>query len=212
MKLLIVCPTIDGREDSFNRLLNSYHETIPPDVETILEKVNNRPTCGKGWSDGVERALASGFEPDYIHLTCDDLEAQPGWLEAAAEAVDERYQPAPHLDTVNQQGEFGTDINYGHPPTSDMSDWKTTRTSVIPFFAGSWWNLYIAPMFTAHYFTDDFISHQLGKNGIETKCRTGMKFFHHHHMHGRGAGMTQDERMIHDQRLFQRYLITGLLP
>ncbi len=203
---VIICvPTITGREESFQRTVDGYKDTVDGSEHNVaLVTVLDQPT----WGAGVEACMAAVHEqhPEatIIHFSADDLVPEPGWLDVAVETVNETICPAPVLDT------FGV-INYGHPPTPDMTDWKVSQTSVIPTIRASWWKL-IAPMFVGQYFTDDFISLKLRMHGIDTKGRTGYRFKHFHENVGRGAGMTQDERMQYDMDNFRCWQRTGKLP
>jgi hypothetical protein len=201
MHLTIVCPTIDGREESFARMLASYEATIPANVDVDFISPRNCRT----WGEGVVRGMAEAGRLQYVHLTADDLEALPGWFEAGRETVVRGMYPAPLLDT------FG-EIAYGHPPTPDMSDWKDSQTSVIPFMTQRMWFAMMDQnvgevLADLHYYSDNLMSHALRQAGVKTVGRTGYRFNHHHEMHGRGAGMgTQDARMQRDGIRFEQWL------
>lgn len=204
MKLTIVCPTIDGREESFARMLASYERTVPADVDVDFIAPRNCSTWGAGVVAGMADA---GSALGHVHLTADDLEAESGWFEAGFATALRGMQPAPVLDT------FG-EIAYGHPPTPDMSDWKLTGTSVIPFLTASMWRLierHSDILADLHYFSDNLMSDILRRAGHETVGRIGYRFKHHHEMHGRGAGMgSQDARMQRDMICYNKWLNEGV--
>lgn len=205
MRVAICIPTVTGREESFQRAVDAYTETTAgSEHDVFLIYVKDEPTWGAGIEKCVQTILGQGHEHDALHFSADDLVPEAGWLEAAVETIEAGMCPAPVLDTDGV-------IHYGHPPTPDSGDWKTTHTSVIPTIKAEWWS-HIDPMFVAHYYTDDYISLKLRMNGIESVGRTGYRFLHHHESVARGAGMTQDERMSHDADLFQRWQRSGRLP
>lgn len=203
---VVIClPTVTGREESFQRTVDGYRATVEGSAHNVaMVVVKDEPTWGAGIDAAMKVVEEQHPTATIIHFTADDLVPEPGWLDAAIEAVDQSVCPAPVLDT------FG-EIAYGHPPNADESDWKVSQTSVVPTIRASWWKL-IAPMLQTHYFTDDYISLKLRMHGIDTKGRLGYRFRHFHEMAERGAGMTQDERMQYDMAIFQRFQRTGSLP
>lgn len=203
-RVAICIPTVTGREESFQRAVEAYGATSGSEHDIYVIHVKDEPT----WGAGIEACMQQISEleplPTIVHFSADDLVPQEGWLETAIETVRAGHCPAPVLETDGV-------IHYGHPPTPDMTDGKATATSVVPTIRIEWWD-FIAPMFVAHYFTDDYISLKLRMNGVETLGRTGYRFEHHHESAARGAGMSQDARMAYDGELFQRFQRTGQLP
>jgi hypothetical protein len=61
----------------------------------------------------------------------------------------------------------------------------------------------IAPLFVAHYFTDNWFGYRAQKYGWECRLRSDYAFIHWWAQHKRGAGVTEHERMHLDQRLFE---------
>lgn len=202
-KIAVVIPTIDGREDHYERCFNSYMDRTPGHEVTIFT-ARNHPTLGIAWQEGVEQINLDDF--DYLHLTCDDVEILDGWIEPAIEAVEKGFIPAPYA--INFDDTF---ISYGHPPGGGMEDWKPTTTTVSPFCKASWWKD-IGPMIPLHMYTDDHFSHKARLAGYETRCRTGYRTRHHHAMERRGAGMEERARLVHDMHLYHRYLQNGTWP
>ena len=64
----IVVPTIPGREDSLERLIESFDKHTP-DHDITWYIVKDSETCGMGWREGLERSDAP-----YVLLACDDQE------------------------------------------------------------------------------------------------------------------------------------------
>jgi hypothetical protein len=204
MNIAIAIPTIEGREESLQRTIEAYRETVEGSEHRVtLTLAKDMPTWGAGLAECM-RSIADIPDTHVVHFTNDDIVPEPGWLEAGLEVIEKGMMPAALIETDGQ-------IAYGHPPTPDMSDWKPSRTSTIPMIKVQWWD-HIAPMLETQYWSDDYISLKLRMHGIETVARLGYRFRHFHENVGRGAGMTQDERMDYDLKMFQRWQMTGKLP
>jgi glycosyltransferase involved in cell wall biosynthesis len=184
----IVIPTIRGREEHFQRCLAAYGTNTTSDFEIIVER--DHPAVGPAWNAGAERATG-----DYLHFTADDLEPHPGWDVPALEAVERGALPAPRV--INQRGGLDSCGLHG----VEMEDWAVVPMSVVPFMSREQWAA-IGPVLPIHYFTDNWISWRGARAGWSTVVRRGFAFTHHWAQHGRGAGMTYDERMRHDQQAF----------
>lgn len=199
--ILIVLPTVTGREEHFNRCITAYAERTPG-YEPHIVATFDQPTWGQGIRTVLEQVGDDIDTFEYIHFTADDLEPMEGWAAPAVEAAKSGVVPAPYLmDT-------GGEVFYGHPPTRDMADWKPTLTSTIPFMRVRDWKK-CAPMCDWHFFTDDFISHRARSAGLGICCRSDYRFVHHVAQERRGAGMSQDQRMHHDHDLWIHYLQSG---
>lgn len=185
----IVVPTIAGREDHLARCLAAYEANTTQPFELIVE--HDHPAVGPAWNAGAERATG-----DFIHLTADDLEPHPGWDMVALETVERGALPAPRV--INQHGTLDSCGLHG----VEMEDWAPVPMSVIPFLPVLLWEDYVRPVLPIHYFTDNWISLRAARAGWPTMVRRGFQFTHHWAQWGRGAGMTQDERMVHDQAIY----------
>lgn len=119
----VVIPTVAGREASLKRTRTAYLETRPDGVALQLIVMRDRPTCGHAWAQGVE--VATG---DLLHITADDLEPHPGWLEAGMACLETGAIPSPWIDLPwgGTDGEVGGD---GHP----------ARMTPIPLMPREWW-------------------------------------------------------------------------
>lgn len=185
----IVVPTIPGREEFYARNLKAYQERTHVPFEVITAYAYR--SVGLAWQAGAE--LAKGA---YIALSCDDLEIQEGWDVAAMACCDSGRFPAPrvvnaHTGAIESRPVWGVE-------TADGSD---TGISVVPFMSRAQYEK-IAPFFTAHYYTDDFISDRARDNGWPSVQVNAYCFRHHWAQEGRGAGMTENERMVQDQQLY----------
>jgi len=184
----VICPTVSGREDHFERCKAAYERTLGNDLQWISLK--DYPTCGDAWNAGAEKA-----DGEYIHFTADDLEPHDGWLEPAVEAVKRNYLPAPRI--VNPAG----GLDYCGYHGVEMPDKAIVEMSVIPFMSREQWDQ-IGPCLEIHYFSDNYLSWRGARAGYKTVVRRAYAFTHYWAEPGRGAGMTYGQRMDHDRKLF----------
>lgn len=185
----IVIPTVPGREDHFERCVTAYRERTRAEFELILEY--DHPTVGRAWQEGAEKARG-----DYLHLTCDDLEPLDGWDAAAMAAADAGSLPAPRVVNASTGARESRPV-WGH----EFADGVDCGISVIPFCSRGQWEK-IGPLCTIHYYSDDFFSERGRQAGWPPLMCNGYSFRHHWAQHRRGAGMTEAERMTHDQNIF----------
>lgn len=197
----VIIPTVEGREDQLRDCLASYaaHTT---DYEMIVI-VNDGHPCGHGWVEGAQVAVG-----EYIHFSADDLQPHAGWAEAAKATASLGVLPAPRILTAAGELETcGGEDGFEERPTGYRTDF--TR---IPFLTREQWAT-ISPRIesflrTAHYFTDNAISWAGHHAGIPTAVDRGYLFTHHWAQAGRGAGMSENDRMLHDFGSF-RQLVTS---
>lgn len=201
--IAVVIPTITGREHWLKRCKVAYRGNSKHHV--ILLPIRDRPTCGVAWNEGWSRlARLWPAGPDFLHLSADDLEPQPGWDEAAVEACEKRLLPCPlqiHAD--------GTPWQWGRS-TVPVPDWTPTTATTLPFMP---WSLagQVLPGLDIHYYTDDWVSWRAQQLGWGDVYREGYRFIHHLAPEGRGAGMgTAEARMRHDLRIFEEAKRTWL--
>lgn len=155
----IIIPTITGREESHARCVASYKATKPAGIILQLITVPDRPDCGTAWNDGA--AVATG---EYLHITADDIEAHPGWLEAALTALEHGYVPSPVLDLPWG----GTDGDIG-------PDGEPARMTPLPFLRREDW-----PGSPAiHYWSDVAVSERLHAAGHDIRWCHAYRFTHH---------------------------------
>lgn len=186
----IIIPTVPGREDHFDRCRRGYLTSTVYPFEIIVEM--DHPSCGLAWQAGLARAKGQ-----YIHLTCDDIEPKLGWDVPAVEAVRAGFLPAPQVcdpagnpQSAPQTGVLG-------------ADWTEVTMTALPFCSASQMEK-IAPLFTAHYYTDDFFGWRGKRAGWPIRLRSGYAFTHYWAQHKRGAGMSERDRMSHDLQLYLR--------
>lgn len=191
--ILVIVPTITGREHWYKRCFDAY--ALNSLHEVRWWHAFDEPTCGAGWNKGW--ADQPYGRCDFVHLTCDDLEPQPGWDVAAIAACREKLLPCPlqtHAD--------GTPWQWGRS-TTPVPDWTPCNTTTLPFMP---WALAerILPGLDTHYWCDDWVSWRARQYGWGDVYRAGYRFVHHLAMEGRGAGMSMAGRMQHDERVFEQ--------
>lgn len=176
----MVLPTIDGREEDLARCMAAYQSTSP-DARIYIER--NYTSCGAAWLAGADHAAEDRF--DYLHLTADDLEPHPGWLEAAIETVDAGFIPAPLV--YNPDGSLQSAGLSGFGCwTGAYADWGFVEGTTVPFLRADMWKK--IGMIPVHYCSDLWVSHRGRQHGWETVVRTGMVFTHYNAMPGRDHG------------------------
>jgi len=188
VKITVVIPTVAGRETDLARCVDAYLTRSTHDVELLTYL--DQPTCADGWNLGAGQATG-----DYLHFTADDLEPHAGWDVAAVEAADRGLLPAPRI--VNAEGR----LDYCGFHGVEMEDWSPVEMSVIPFLPTRLWEQ-VGPVPPIHYFSDNYVSWRAARAGWPTVVRRGFAFTHHWAQPGRGAGMSYEARMSHDQRVF----------
>jgi hypothetical protein len=187
----IIIPTVPGREDHYERCVAAYAAVTAADHEMLTEY--DHPTVGLAWQAGAERAAG-----DHLHFTCDDLEPLPGWDQAALAASAAGTVPAPKV-TDARTGALQSWPAWGQ----EHADGTDAGFSAIPFLTRPMWEA-VRPLFTGHYYTDDFISYRARAAGWPPLFCNGYAFRHHWAQHRRGAGMTQDERQAYDLDLYNQ--------
>jgi hypothetical protein len=190
-RISVIVPTVAGREDHLDRCVFSYNLHAAGQYELELVVENDRATCGLGWQLGVDRATG-----DYLHFTCDDIEPRPGWAVPAIEAIEAGFIPAPQV--------YGADgVPQSHPVWGQLSpDWTPVYMTSLPFVSREQYEA-VQPLLTTHYFSDDWVSFRCEQRW-PTRLRIGYAFTHHWAQHKRGAGMSEWDRMAHDEPLYQQ--------
>jgi hypothetical protein len=190
MLVSVIIPTVEGREDHFNRCVNAYLDRTVNSVQIIVE--SNHASCGLAWQAGLRHVAG-----DYAHLTCDDIEPLQDWDVPAIEAVDAGFLPAPQVCDVNGYPQ-------SHPQVGVLGeDWAPVRMSALPFASAAQMEK-IAPLLTCHYYSDDWISWRGARAGWPCRLRSGYRFTHHWAQHRRGAGMSEADRMTYDKALYEQ--------
>lgn len=224
MKVSIVVPTVDGREDYLDRCLRGYEERTEAEVELLV--VRNRWSGGMAWQEGAEAATG-----DYLHLTNDDIIPGEGWLDDCVEAV--RRGMVPVVAVMNATPEIHDD-EMMPLPGNPMNDLVTHFEGVpklqlpwhvatrgneseypsLPFCSLDQWRS-IGPMIPTQYGTDKWFGQRAWDAGFANVCVTGSIFYHF------AAGVGRDEmidgwlgfdRLTFDQNIAYPMYRAGTLP
>jgi hypothetical protein len=187
-KISIVVPTVEGREDHLERCLDAYTHRSNSAIELIV--IKDEATCGIAWQKGAEQATG-----EYLHFTADDLEPALAWDLRARHAAQDGIIPMPLI--------VGPD-NHVEPLGPN-----TQGCTRIPFCTMEQWDVGIGPMIPLHYYTDNWFSKRAAQAGLLLREVRGYTFKHHWAQPARGAGMSQMDRMIHDEQEFHRYMREG---
>ena len=182
----VIVPTIAGRETWLERCAQSYRDTTP-DFEFIV--MRDYPTCNQGWNAGILEAKG-----DFIHLTADDIEAQPGWWQTGQKWIKKGYLPAPRI--LNSDG---TLQSCGDTAEEAPTGTRTELTRV-PFFSREQMDTFgIYPIIPTMYFGDSWVSHRARLHGCETVVVREMQFIHSFANVGR-----KDEVLWEDLKVFKQ--------
>ena len=181
----VICPTVQGREQSYERCKRTYHERTIDEIQFIT--VHDMPSAGTAWNLGVEEATG-----DYIHFTADDLEPLEGWDGEARRAADDGILPAPVIYT-RDSGQI--------EPLGTLPDGLFTR---IPFCTSQQWQK-ISPMIPLHYYTDNWFSWKGNQHGLITMEVPSYAFKHHWEM----AGRKSNDQMAAEYYEYERYKREG---
>ena len=190
----VIVPTIPGREEHYERNVKAYWERTEAPHEIITEY--DHPTVGQAWQAGADKARG-----DYIAFSCDDLEVMAGWDAAAMAMADSGAIPSPrvinaHTGALESRPAWGVEVPEG----------MDTGISVVPFCSRAQWEA-IGPLCTIHYYSDDFFSWRARRAGWPSRQCNAYCFRHHWAQHRRGAGMTEGDRMTHDQQVYTQAMI-----
>jgi hypothetical protein len=188
----VVVPTIPGREEMFGWVCAAYTsgDYAGNEVEVIVE--HGHPTVGCAWQAGADKARG-----EYIHLGNDDCEPHPGWWQPAVQSCDEGFLPSPMVYTPAGYAQALPEWGKVAPDRTPVS------CAMIPFLSRAQWEA-VSPLLLSHYYSDNFITDRAVAAGFPCEVRTGYAFTHHWAQAGRGAGMTEMNRMIHDEALYAR--------
>lgn len=178
----VVCPTVTGREHWLARALDSIAATTH-DFKWL--QYQDLPTCGAGWNEGIQDA-----EGDYILLFADDLEAHPGWLEAAIAAADRGVIPCARI--LNPDGSLQSCGTFAE----EAPDGTPSVVARIPFLTSEM-ALAMHPILPNHYMGDHWITWKGQQLGWPTLVVRDMVFTHHFAQEGRIDSLASDVKAYH---------------
>lgn len=191
----VVIPTIKGREALVEKTVAAFRASVPgTGLQVVL--VKDRMGIGRGWNDGVPPC-----EGEYLMLAADDILPAPGWLDAAVEAADAGYYPAPHIDTVGGEV-LATGSMGGGWLLTGCADWAPVCSSQFPFLRRDLWNR-IGPSMEIHYYADDYLAARARAAGLIPCYREGYRLTHLEGLTGRSEMVRRSgiDRLAFEQRM-----------
>ena len=168
----VVIPTITVRHHWLEQCVQAYEFTLRCwDHELIV--INDRPSCGVAWNEGIEKARGQ-----FIHLTADDITPVDGWHKpAVASALRGELPAARILNTDGSLQSCGTD----HLEHEEGEEAFVAR---VPFATREQFDR-IGPMMNEHYMGDYWFSHRGRECGYRSVVRRDYCFYHHYAQEGR---------------------------
>jgi len=223
MKISVVIPTVDGREEYLARAEEGYRTRTDAEVEMIV--VQNMWSGGMAWQAGAERATG-----DFLHLTNDDIVPGEDWLRDCVECVEDGNVPvvlvanaSPEIHDENLMPLPGNPINdqtshfEGHPkvqkPGHVASQNNQSEYPSLPFCSMEQWKS-IGPMIPTQYATDKWFGWRAWKAGFPNVCVASI-FYHFAAFVGRDNmvdGWLGQDRLTFDQNIAYPAYQSGKLP
>ena len=170
MKISIIMPTIDGREESRETMLRAYQERTPYPIEIILKY--NYPNWPAGCNAGQLDATG-----DVLHFGSDDLEPLAGWADAMLRTLAANEIPAPQLWDFVKTGAPVNERADGPPGAIPGFSRAPSLTRAMAECIGPWPEI--------PYYADNWVSDKGRLCGYESRVTAGYGFIHHWHPVGR---------------------------
>lgn len=183
MKISVIIPTIQGREDSLERTLDGYRETTAHlrgidqlEVEfVVVHDEHNWPTaCNAG------QLRATG---EILHFGADDLVPYGNWLPPCLPVLDAGILPAPYVYNLTHEGN-PDNLQDGVPGNQTTFTRVPILTRTMAETIGPWPDI--------NYYADNWVSDKARLHGWPTHVVAGYEFIHFWHQHGR---LDQPERV-----------------
>ena len=172
MRISVIMPTITGREDSRERMVQAYRDRTPGHELQIINP-KDYPSWPAGCNAGQLEATG-----DIWHFGSDDLEPMDGWAEPMIACLAANEVPAP------QVWDFAwTDS----PPVNERADGPPgtiTTFTRVPAFSRAMAEA-IGPWPIMDYYSDNWCSDKARSLGWETRVTAGYRFVHHWSQVGR---------------------------
>jgi len=183
MRISVIIPTIDGREESFARMVQAYRERTPGhEIEIIAPR--NYPNWPAGCNVGQEQATGEVFA-----FGSDDLEPLDGWADAMLRAFAAGEIPAPQVwDFVKSDRPPVNQAADGPPGSVPLFTRVVALTRQMAERIGPWPEI--------DYYADNWVSDKGRSLGYETRVTEGYAFVHHWHQHGRLDGGNWQARSV----------------
>ena len=168
--LAVVVPTITGREESLERILYAYEQTLRGrEYELIV--VRDEPSWPRACNVGYLKTSA-----DVVHFGADDLEPLPGWWQAAMRWLS-RWNELPAAKVYNADGEFDNAI--------DGNDKAQVWFTRVPIMRRDQYERIGPWPEQLTYYADVWVSEKAASLGIVTRILYKYAFVHHWSQIGR---------------------------
>jgi len=167
-ELAVVLPTITGREESLQRSIDSYEQTLEGDDYDIIV-IQDAPT----WPEACNAGYYKSDSP-YILFGADDLDAEPGWYWFGREALIQRPMELPAPRVYDNHGPDGSRWFMNE---KDSGDLELTHFTRVPLMTKHQWEM-VGPWPPLIYYADMWLSEKARTLGIRTRMVYGFDFFH----------------------------------
>ena len=172
MKIGIIIPTIQGREEMLDQVLQAYEATCPAGYEFDVTIPEGYPSVGEAWNAGAQDVTG-----DYLHFGVDDAEPHEGWAESAVELAETGVLPSARLVTPDGHLEGCGSLGRGwHLPECPTG--TPCRTTGIPFIPLDAWET-IGEFLPIHYAVEDDWYWRATLHGHYIAACRGYSFTHH---------------------------------
>ena len=180
--VVVAIPTIIERGDAWKEVAEMW-EALSPEVTVV-------PSWRKGtWAAGLNEVWES--HKGLFVCASDDMAPLPGWYQAVEPWL-EKGIVAPQVHDPR--------FSKWDPGTPDGFE---TEMSSFPIIGESFLGAIFPLPEELHYFTDDLISLRARQAGIPTIAVPSCEIVHCPDLRGRGAGMSEKDRMDHDRKLYE---------
>lgn len=151
-RLLVVIPTVEGREEDLAKTVAAYEA----DPRCTVHATYGHGQVGAGWDRGLHEWLdATGDthpEPTHVLFGNDDMWPHAGYLDPALEASDRGYTPCPYMWRPDGTLESGGEWQKPNP------DWHVVHWSPLPFFRFDERGPHLDGFPPIHYWSDNWLA------------------------------------------------------
>ena len=180
-RVLIVVPTVAGREDELRACLSSHAHP-----RAVLRIERGHASCGDAWNAGARAALRehSRRPLDAVLFTADDLIAHPGYLDVALSML--HLHELPGAFVYDEDGRRHDDDG---PPAATV---PFSRVPLLPMHLVR----ALFPMPPLHYYSDLWLGERARELGWNTRLVRSFAFTHTWAQAGRIASDERDLRLL----------------
>lgn len=191
MKVAVVVPTITGREDSLQRTLHAYAETLAEETHQVFV-IRDRPCWPAACNAGAREATLWGA--DLIHYGADDLVPVPGWLDPCLPVLQAGELPAPQVYNYQVTDPPWSQALDGPPGSVCAFTRVPILTVEMALAIGDWPEII--------YYADCWVSDKARALGWPTRVVAGYGFVHFWDQRGRLDG--DPEAMERARKQYER--------